>query len=146
MKRILDKKEDYGRIADFVLEQIGHGRKTDNITAIGLENDGHIVAGVLYGGFNGNCVEAGIAGIGKHWLTPDFLWYMFYYPFAQMGVQRITVCVETNNLQSQRFVEKLGFELEVSMKRAGKFGDLLVYRMFRENCKHLERRHVRTIA
>jgi len=143
MKCILDKPEDYGRIADFVIGKIGHGRKTDNFTAIGLESDGNVVAGVVYSDYNGNNVLAGIAGEGKHWLTREFRWYMFYYPFIQMGVERITVRVETNNLQSQRFVEKLGFELEFSMKRAGRFGDLLIYRMFREDCKYLERRHDR---
>ena len=143
MKRILDKKEDYARIVDFIHEKIGYGSKTDNSTAIGLESDGNVVAGVIYSDFNGSNVLAGIAGDGKHWLTPDFLWYMFYYPFIQMGVERVTVRVETNNLQSQRLAEKLGFELEFRMKRAGRFGDLLIYRLFREDCRYLERRHGR---
>jgi RimJ/RimL family protein N-acetyltransferase len=140
LKRILDKPEDYQRIADFVCERIAFGRKTDNFTAIGLESDGKLVAGVIYSEYNGNNISAGIAGEGN-WLTREFLWFMFYYPFIQAGAQRITACVETNNLQSQRFVEKLGFELEFSMKRAGRFGDLLIYRMFREDCKYLERHY-----
>ena len=144
MKLILDKPEDYQRIADFVSEKIGYGRKTDNFTAIGLESDGKLVAGVIYSDFNGSNITAGIAGEGN-WLIREFLWFMFYYPFMQAGASRITACVETNNLQSQRFVEKLGFELEFSMKRAGRFGDLLIYRMFRENCKYLERHHARSI-
>lgn len=141
MKRILDKPEDYDRIADFVVGKIGHGRKTDNFTAIGLESDDKLVAGVVYTDFNGNNILAGIAAEGKHSLNREFLWFMFYYPFIQAGAQRITACVETNNLQSQRFVEKLGFELEFSMKRGGRFGDLLFYRMFREDCRYLEMRH-----
>ena len=143
MKRILDKPEDYDRIADFVVGKIGHGRKTDNFTAIGLESGDKMVAGVVYSDFNGNNILAGIAAEGKHSFNREFLWYMFYYPFVQAGVQRITARVETNNLQSQRFVERLGFELEFSMKRGGRFGDLLIYRMFREDCKYLERRHDR---
>lgn len=141
---ILDQPKDYNRIADFVIGKIGHGRKTDNFTAIGVEKDGKIVAGVVYSDFNGRNILAGIAGEGKHWLNRDFLWYMFYYPFMQAGVERITARVEANNLQSQRFVEKLGFELEFSMERAGRFGDLLIYRMFREDCRYLERRNDRT--
>jgi len=144
LKRIIDQPEDYQRIADFVSEKIGIGRKTDNFTAIGLESDGKLVAGVIYSDFNGSNITAGIAGEGN-WLTSEFLWFMFYYPFCQAGASRITACVETNNLQSQRFVEKLGFELEFSMKRAGRFGDLLIYRMFREDCKYLEKRHARSI-
>lgn len=142
MKRILDQPEDYQRIADFISEKIGYGRKTDNFTAIGIESDGKLLAGVTYSEYNGSNITAGIAGIGKQWLTKSFLHFMFYYPFIQAGASRITACVETNNLQSQRFVEKLGFELEFKMKRAGRFGDLLIYRMFREDCKYLEKRNV----
>lgn len=145
MKRILDKPEDYRRISDFVYGKIGYGGNIANFTAIGLESDGKIVAGVVYSDFNGKSIIAGIAGEGRHFLTPEFLWFMFYYPFKQAGAERITACVETDNLQSQRFVEKLGFELEFTMKRAGKFGDLLIYRMFRENCRYLEKRHGKRI-
>lgn len=145
MKRILYKPEDYQRIEAFVLEKIGHGTKTDNFTAIGLESCGKIVAGVVYRDFNGNNIYAGVAGEGN-WLTREFLWFGFYYPFIQAGASRITVCVEANNLRSQRLVEKVGFEFEFSMKRAGKFGDLLVYRMFREDCRYLERHHARSIS
>ena len=142
-KIVLDKPEHYNRIADFVSEQIGYGNsKHGNFVAVGLEDDGKLIAGVVYSDFNGSNITAGIAGIGKQWLTRGFLHFIFYYPFCQAGASRITACVETNNLQSQRFVEKLGFELEFSMKRAGRFGDLLIYRMFREDCRYLERHHV----
>lgn len=138
---ILDKPEDYARIGEFVYAQIGLNGKPSNFTAIGLERDGKITAGVVYSDYNGSNITAGIAVAGR--LTPEFLWFMFYYPFMQAGAKRITACVETNNLRSQRFVEKLGFELEFSMKRAGRFGDLLIYRMFREDCRYLEGRHGR---
>lgn len=146
VKRILDKPEDWQRISDFVAEKIGGGRKTDNFTAIGVESDDKLVAGVVYSDFNGNNIFAGIAGDGKRWLTPDFLFFMFYYPFGQLKVKRVSACVEQTNIVSQQFLVKLGFELEAVLKRAGKTGDLLVYRMFREDCRYLERRHARTAA
>ena len=144
MKRILDQPQDWPRIADFVAERIGGGRKTDNFTAIGVESNDKLVAGVVYSDFNGSNIFAGIAGDGKRWLTPDFLWFMFHYPFEQLKVKRVSACVEQTNIVSQQFLEKRGFELACILKRAGKTGDLLVYRMFKENCRYLERQHART--
>jgi len=144
VKRILDRPEDWPRIAEFVANRIGCGRKTDNFTAIGLESNDKLVAGVVYSDFNGSNIFAGIAGDGKRWLTPDFLWFMFFYPFEQLKVKRVSACVERTNSVSQQFLEKLGFELECILKHAGKTGDLLVYRMFKENCRYLERRHAWT--
>lgn len=143
MKRILYLPEDWPRIAEFVADRVGGGRKTDNFTAIGLESNDNLVAGVIYSDFNGSNITAGIAGVGKQWLTPDFLWFMFFYPFKQLGVKRITACVEQGNSASQQFVTRLGFKLECVMERAGRTGDLLVYRMFPEDCRYLERRHAR---
>lgn len=145
MKRIICVPEDWPRIAAFVADQIGCSRKTDNFSAIGLESDDKLMAGVVYSDFNGSNITAGIAGVGKRWITPEFLWFMFFYPFKQLGVKRITACVEQTNTVSQQFVAKLGFVFESRMERAGRTGDLLVYRMFREDCRYLERKHARTI-
>ena len=141
MKRILYQPEYFKRIGKYVYDRIGFQGDPFNFTAIGIENDGEIAAGVIYSDFNGSNITASIAVDGV--LTPEFLWFMFYYPFMQTGAKRITACVETNNFKSQRFVERLGFELEFSMRRAGRFGDLLIYRMFPEDCKYLEKRHGR---
>lgn len=141
MRRILDKPEDWPRISEFVAEKIGSRPKRDNFTAIGLEDDDKLVAGVVYSDYNGSNITAGIAGEGRNWMTREFLWFMFYYPFIQAGAKRITACVEQTNIVSQQFVEKLGFELEFAMKDAGKTGDLLIYRMLRKDCRYLERRN-----
>lgn len=143
MKRIVDSQEYWPRIAEFVSDQIGYGRKTDNFTAIGLMEDEKIIAGVVYSDYNGSNITAAIAGVGKNWLTREFLWFMFYYPFCQAGAKRLTACVEQTNIVSQQFVEHLGFELEFAMKDAGKTGDMLMYRMFKKDCRYLERRNDR---
>jgi len=131
-------------IEEFVSTKIGSGRKTDNFSAIGLLDGDKLIAGVVYTDYNGSNITAGIAGEGKSWMTREFLWFMFFYPFIQAGAKRITACVEQTNFVSQQFVEKLGFELEFSMKDAGKTGDLLIYRMFKKDCRYLERRNART--
>ena len=140
--RIVCGAKDWPFIAQFVASRIGCAPKTDNFSAIGLVDDGRLVAGVVYSDFNGRQITAGIAVDGRK-INREFLWFMFFYPFKQLGVERITACVEQGNLPSQQFVKRLGFVLECRMERAGRTGDLLVYRLFREDCRYLEKNHVR---
>lgn len=135
---ILDQPKDWPRIDEFVAARTGSLKKKVDFSAIGIERDGKLIAGIVYSDFNGNNILADIAGEGKRWLTPELLWFMFYYPFEQAGAKRITACVEQTNIVSQQFVTNLGFELEGVMERAGRTGDLLIYRMFKENCRYLE--------
>lgn len=137
--KIIDSQAEKHRIAYFVAERIGCSPKMDNFTAVGLADDDKLIAGVVYSDFNGRQITAGIAVDGKR-INREFLWFMFHYPFVQLGVERVTACVEQTNVVSQQFVARLGFELECTMERAGRTGDLLVYRMFREDCRYVERR------
>ena len=143
MNRILWQPEDWPRIAEFVANRVGSERETDKFTAIGLGTDDKVVAGVVYSGFNGSQVLVAVAIDGK-FITREFLWFIHFYAFKQLGVKRITACVEQTNTVSQQFVTRLGFKLESVMERAGRTGDLLVYRLFPEECRYLEKPHART--
>lgn len=103
---------------------------------LGWVRNGQIVAGVVYAEWNGPNVVCHIASDGsRRWLTREFLWTIFDYPFNQLECRRITVCVGEGNSNSRRFVEHLGFELETTLRAAHPTGDLLVYSMFSESCK-----------
>jgi len=128
--------DDQDKIERFVAKGIGYGAHT-KFSAIGLEKDGELIAGVVFSDYNTSNITAAIHGVGN-WLNKEFLWYMFYYPFYQAGVGRITVTIESNNAKSHRLATRLGFEFEATLQRAGRFGDLHVYRMFREDCKWLK--------
>ena len=107
--------------------------------ALGWERDGLIVAGVVYADWNGPNVVCHIASDGsRRWLSREFLWTMFDYPFTQLKCQRITVTIGEGNTASRRFVEHLGFELEATLKSAHPSGDLLVYRLWRHQCRFLK--------
>lgn len=137
MKRIIT---DSKRIAQFVHDTMGHVGATD-YTAIGLEDDGKIVAGVLYDNYNGASVNTHIAANNsKRWMNREYLHFIFWYPFEQMKVKRLTALVAENNTDSRNFVKKLGFDLEATLQDADPDGDLLVYRMFRDQCKWLNMR------
>ena len=103
---------------------------------IGWERDGKLIAGVAYAEWNGPNVVCHIASDkSKHWLTRKYLQTIFDYPFNQLKVKRITVCVGEGNTDSRRFVLHLGFQHETTLREAHPTGDLLVFRMTKESCR-----------
>lgn len=104
---------------------------------IGWSRGGELVAGVAYADWNGPNVVCHIAAVGKHWATREYLWTIFDYPFHQLKVKRITVCVGEGNMDSRRFVEHLGFILEAELAGAHSTGHLRIYRMFKGQCRYL---------
>ena len=104
-----------------------------------LRRDGEIVAAALFVEYNGPNIFVHLAGSpGKRWLTRDFLYWIFHYPFIQLGCRRLSAWVESNNANSIRFIEHLGATREATLKEAAPGGnDVYVYRMFREDCKYV---------
>lgn len=115
---------------------------------VGWQRGGQLVAGVAYAEWNGPNVVCHIASDGsRRWLTREYLWTTLDYPFNQLKVRRITVCIGQSNLASQRFVEHLGFSAEAKLKDAHPSGDLFVYRLFSEDCKYINvRNHEKKVA
>jgi len=110
-------------------------------SAIGLQKNGEIIAGVVYDNWNGAQIMMHVASDGsKRWLNREFLWFVFYYPFVQLGAKRITGLVAETNKEARKFDENLGFELETTLKDAHPDGDLLVYKMTPDKCRWLKRR------
>lgn len=127
-----------GIVSDFVASQLGI-ESWSHCRAIGLERDGEIIAGVVYDYYTGSNVCMHIAAIpGRKWMTKEFLRMIFYYPFAQLGVKRLSGIIAESNHDSVRFAKKLaGAKLEARLKDAHPDGDMLIYVMFREDCKYL---------
>jgi RimJ/RimL family protein N-acetyltransferase len=86
-----------------------------------------------------------IAGEGN-WATREYLATIFDYPFRQLGVRRITVPVDSINSQSIRLVERMGFSLESVLREATPSGNLLLYCMFRDECRFLRGRYAQSLA
>lgn len=108
---------------------------TTGMRGIGIERDGEMLAGVLYENFNGVNVFMHVAAKeGARWLTPEFLRYAFYYPFYEMGAERVTGAVEASNLKARQLDEHLGFKEECRMKGAASDGgDLILYVMWKKD-------------
>lgn len=107
---------------------------------IGIEHNGEIVGGVVYDGYNGKNINIHVASDGsKRWINREFLWFVFYYPFVQLGCSRVTGFVPSYNKAAIQFDEKVGFELETTLKDAHPLGDILIYKMTPDKCRWLRR-------
>lgn len=127
------------RVFAFV-SQIMPMAMVEGMKGVGLEKDGELIAGALYEGYNGHNVWVHLAGApGRKWMNRQFLWYGFHYPFNEMGVKRLSGYVNASNTDARRLNEHLGYEEEARLKGAAPDGgDVILYVMWRENCRFLE--------
>lgn len=127
------------RVAEWVRDQSKANIWDGQYVAIGLEENGELIAGI---GFTDYLPGGSIAGHihaipGKRWLTRPFLRIMFLYPFMQLQVRRLNALVPAKNAAVIGFIEHLGFTFEHRMTRMLKDDDVLIYRMFAEDCRYL---------
>ena len=107
--------------------------------AFGLEEEGELIAGVIFDSWNGASLCMHVAAKpGARWLTRDFIRVCFYYPFVQLRAKKILGLVGSGNTAARRFDEHLGFVLEATLADAHPDGDLLVYSMTPEQCRWLK--------
>lgn len=112
-----------------------------NFTALGLVRGDDLVAGIIYNAYEGANVNMHIgAEKGSRWLTPEFLFAAFEYPFNQLGKRRATAHMAASNKAAIKFAENLGFELEGKMRNYYADDDAVIYGMLRENCRFLLKR------
>jgi len=139
VKQIVINAEDV--VAPFMeLHCHSHGAFTAG-RGIGLTDAGQLIAACWYDSWNGVNLNMHVAALpGRRWMTRDFLYTVFDYPFRVCGVKRITGLVAASNHDARRFDEHIGFKLEATLKDAAPDGDLLVYAMFKPECKWLNLR------
>ena len=71
-------------------------------------------------------------------MTRELLWMVFDYAFNQAKVKRITGLVGEGNIDARNFDEHIGFVVETTLESAHPTGNLIVYKMFREDCRWLK--------
>ena len=131
---------DIERIGIWVCARTGGQFELSGSVAIGLEQDGQLIAGVLFDQYNGRSICMHVAAVeGARWLTKEYLRVCFDYPFNQAKVNKIIGLVDSTNHTARRFDEHLGFTLAATLEDAGKYGDLLIYSMTRQQCWFLKK-------
>lgn len=106
--------------------------------AIGIVSEERgIVAVGFFDSCNGASVLCHIASEGNNWMTRDFLWYFFWYPFEELKVKKLIAPIDSSNLASIKLAENIGFSLEATLKDACPKGDMLIYSMEKTACRWL---------
>jgi RimJ/RimL family protein N-acetyltransferase len=104
---------------------------------IGIEKDSELIAGVVYNEYNGANMNMHVAAVpNSHWLDSECIGAFFEYPFKY--VNRVTGLIGEKNHRSIKLCESVGFTLECRLERAHPDGAMLVYRLFKEDCKWIE--------
>jgi len=110
-------------ITDFV--QFTAGIINGPIESIGQFKDGVLEAGAIYYHYNGHSVHASIT-IGRP-ITKTFLREIFRYPLEVLGVHTIVATANSFNVPSIKFLKKLGFKCEATLKGIAMFGGDFLY-------------------
>lgn len=140
MKRIIFDKR---KVGEFVC-MVTHSTYSDADTAaIGIEEDGNLIAGFLYDNYNGANICLHVASIAPGWITRKLISIVFDYPFNQLKVNRVTGLIGEKNVKAIDFANNLGAKLETRLKDAHEDGDLLVYVLFKEDCRFIRGRYVK---
>lgn len=131
---------DKQRVIDWVAKRVEEDDFGSGAVGIGLEEDGELIAGVVFNDYTGPSISMHVAAIpGKRWMTREYLWTCFAYPFLQLKCNRVTGLVRTDNIVAQKFDEHLGFKREGVLRQACSDGtDMIVYGMLRDECRFLE--------
>ena len=107
----------------------------DHATAIGLEKDGALIAGITYENWNGRSIMAHIAIEGR--MTPAFVAAIFDYAFNVCGAEKAIVPVGSDNAKSRKLVENMGFREEARIKDGQPNGDIIIYTLAKRDCRFL---------
>lgn len=109
----------------------------DGATGIGLEEDGELISGVVFNMYTGPSICMHVAAIpGRKWMTREYLWRAFAYPFLQLNCHRVTGLVRVDNFESIRFANHLGFRQEGLLRKAcTDTTDMILYGMLKEECR-----------
>lgn len=104
---------------------------------LGLQRNGKFVAAVAYHGRRFHDVHASIVAMPGS-MTKGFMKAIFHYPFNQLGVTRITVCVRQSNKPSIKLAKRMGFSVEGIKRKGYQDGENMVeLGLLKEECKWL---------
>ena len=135
MKRIITNQN--ARVGDWVASQMGRSSSWGTFQAIGLEQNGDLVGGVVIDGYRKDTrCSIHCAGVGKKWLNREFLFVVFDYVFRQLNCKAVVNPVDSSNHDSARFTKHLGFVESVYIPEA----EMLIFTMPRDKCRWLKRK------
>lgn len=136
-KNIICSDKEKIRIGEWVYAKTGGTFVPEISQAIGLEQDGELIAGAVYESWNGVAMYVHLAIANKHGLTRDFIKFNFKYAFDQIGVRKLIGLVSSANSNAIKLNKHFGYEIEAVIKDGVPDGDMLIFTMNRQQCKYL---------
>lgn len=131
--RIIDK--DYERCRYWMRQQIGASHVEE--ICIGLEKNGELIAATAFGWYNQVSMHQHIVVAPGERMTREFFWFMFYYPFEQVGVRMLISFNSTDNPKAARLAKHAGYRLHSKVKNGSPNGDMLLWTMTKDDCRPL---------
>jgi hypothetical protein len=147
MKRMLYGQDDM--VAGWVAQQIGGAVFASDARAIGLLSaDGErLVAGMVWDNFTPWDCTCAVAGDGtRQWMSREFLFRSFAYPFLQLGLRRMTALIAEDNADSIRLCQHIGFTPEGRRREGRGDCDELVFGLLRRECRWIGANFIRRAA
>jgi RimJ/RimL family protein N-acetyltransferase len=128
------------RVLDFMAEHLADCELPADSVTLGVESGGELIAGVAFENYTKTGISIHVAALeGRHWLSKDFLFRVFAYPFLQLSCHRVTGLVRIDNLKAQKLDEHLGFVQEGIIRRGATDGtDFIMYGMLKEECRWIK--------
>lgn len=126
-------------VAEFVskrIEGFDHTLDNNDYTAIGVVEDGQLIAGVIYSEYRPPVdIRESFASISPTWATKYTLKHLFAYPFVHLGVRRMSSIIASGNTASIDLTERLGFKREGIIRQGMDNGeDAIIFGMLKEEC------------
>lgn len=124
---VLESPQD---VADWVAAQSGNIAPSVD-AAIGFSHEGDLLAGVYFDGMSENNIFAHIASHANN-LPRSLLMATAGYVYQQLGLERMTFMVPSDNFPTLRLVERMGADKEATLTRACGDADLNLYVLWRD--------------
>lgn len=129
------------RVGPWVCERTGGTWSAVDSQTVGLEDNGELIAGVVFDHYNGATLAMHVASDGtKRWLNRELLKFCFDYAFNQAGVTKVIGIVGSNNSDALKFDRHLGFVEEARIAQGHPDGDLIFLTMRRDQCRWIRNR------
>lgn len=125
--------DDDARVCAFIDARMGLAAPSLVKTAFGWEEDGEIVAGVVFDNLTDNNVFAHCANVKGGGFPIELLTACYAYVFGQLNLERVSLLVAADNARALRFIEKWGAQFEACLAKATKAADMLIYVLWRDS-------------
>jgi RimJ/RimL family protein N-acetyltransferase len=129
-------------VAAWVRARIPHmaGGDFGPCVAIGVEDeDGHLVAGAVYHGYNelpgGGDIQMSMAAESARWARRGVIRGLLDYPFNQAGCHRLTTLTPARNTRALRINAGLGFVREGCIRRGFGNDHAIIMGLLREDAE-----------